>query len=177
MQLLEIPSFLIKEKFNKHSFFKEQLLNSFKQEKNFLSNLNSTYDDNINRLDWDKSSDFERPWVKLIINDLKEHFKKSFNKINYSDVLIKKIWFQQYEKDGTHGWHIHGDNYTGVYYVSFKKTYAKTQIEIPLKNEIIEIDAEEGDIVLFPSFIVHRSSIQKIEETKTIISFNLELIK
>lgn len=177
MELLEIPSFLIKEKFNKHIFFKEKLLDCFKKETNFLSNINSTYDDNINRLDWDKSSDFERLWVKLIFNDLKEHFKKCFNKINYTDVLIKKLWFQQYKKNGTHGWHIHGDNYTGVYYVSFKKTYAKTQIQIPLKNEIIEIDVEEGDIILFPSHVVHRSSIQKIDETKTIISFNLELVR
>ena len=95
------------------------------------------------------------------------------NKLNFEKVIIDNIWFQQYKQNGTHGWHTHGSNYTGVYYVDFEKTYAKTELINPIDDKKITIDAEEGDIIIFPSFIIHRSALQKINKTKTIISFNL----
>ena len=78
--------------------------------------------------------------------------------------------FQQYEKNSKHGWHIHGRNYTGVYYLQFDGT-AKTQV---WNNEIMNLNCEEGDIVMFPSFMIHRAPPVQNDKTKTIISFNIE---
>ena len=104
---------------------------------------------------------------------MQNYFENCLNVLNFQKVVINNLWFQQYEQNGTHGWHIHGSNYTGVYYVEFEKNYAKTELINPIDDEKIIIDAEEGDIVIFPSFIIHRSALQKVNKTKTIISFNL----
>ena len=47
------------------------------------------------------------------------------------------------------------NNYTGVYYLQFPKGATKTQLVN--EQKIFEVDAKEGDIVIFPSFIIHRS--------------------
>ena len=41
-------------------------------------------------------------------------------------------------------------------------------------NKKITIDAKEGDIVIFPSFIIHRAPKVQSDTRKTIVSFNLE---
>jgi hypothetical protein len=173
MKIIKLDSICLINKFEKHSIFKQDLLNFFKLEKNFIEKKDQYYTDNIHRLDWYKSSNFKRDWVQLIIKDLQNYFENCLKTLNFGKVVIDNLWFQQYEQNGTHGWHIHGSNYTGVYYVDFEKNYAKTELINPIDDKKITIDAEEGDIIIFPSFIIHRSPSQKINKTKTIISFNL----
>lgn len=180
MKKIKLSSFGLIEKFKEHSKYKKELLKHFKEKKlniintNFNQHNQYQHEDNINNLDWIESRDFKnREWVKLIKTDLQKHFEKCANKLNLKGVVIKALWFQQYEKMGFHGWHIHEDNYTGVYYVDFKNNFAKTQLIDPATNKKIIIDAKEGDILIFPSYVVHCSPVQKIDRTKTIISFNL----
>jgi hypothetical protein len=173
MEIIKLNSICLINKFKKHNFYKKDLLNIFKLEKNFIDKKDEYYTDNIHKLDWYNSSNFNREWVKLIIKDLQCHFESCLKILNFQKVFINNIWFQQYGKNGTHGWHIHGDSYTGVYYVDFKKNYAKTELINPMDNKKIIINAKEGDIIIFPSFIIHRSALQKVDKTKTIISFNL----
>jgi hypothetical protein len=176
MEIIKLNSICLINKFEKHGFYKKDLLNIFKLEKNFTKNKDEYYSDNIHKLDYYNSSDFNRDWVKLIIKDLQFYFESCLKILNFEKVIINDIWFQQYRLNGTHGWHTHGFNYTGVYYVDFKKNYAKTELINPIDNKKIIINAEEGDIVIFPSFIIHRSALQKLNKTKTIISFNLSFI-
>ena len=44
------------------------------------------------------------------------------------------------------------------------------------QNEKITIDAIEGQIVIFPSFIIHRSPRIIEDVRKTIISFNIDFL-
>lgn len=169
---IKIPTFLIKSKFNKHKKYKNILLNCFKNIKVNKDNFNK---DNIFKLDFNDCNNPNREWTKLLIPDLLLHFSNCIKHIGYEGLTLRNIWFQQYNKEGYHGWHIHGSNYTGVYYVSFNKNFAKTKIIDPTNyKKIYEINAKEGDIILFPAFLIHESSIQKTNELKTIISFNLD---
>ena len=88
------------------------------------------------------------------------------------------MWFQQYNKNGKHGWHTHAENYTGVYYVKFSKDSAKTELINPFsQNKKIIINAKEGDIVMFPSYVIHRAPEQLNNSEKIIISFNINFLK
>ncbi len=100
---------------------------------------------------------------------------KCTKKLNLKDFHIRAMWFQQYGKNGTHGWHVHEQNYTGVYYLELPKSAPLTELIDPtnIKNRF-KIKAKEGDIVLFPSFVIHRSGKMKTKNRKTIVSFNLE---
>ena len=130
------------------------------------------FGDDITRSDWGNANDYERPWVKKLLPYFMKEMKTMTNFAGYNDLELFEIWFQQYGKNSTHGWHIHGRNYTGVYYLQFDGS-AKTQI---WNNEIINLNCEEGDIVMFPSFMIHRAPPVQNDNTKTIISFNIEFL-
>lgn len=175
MKKYKIETTYLIDSFKEHKKYKNKLLKLFKKEIYNISQIDEYYSDNIFKLDWNKCEDFNREWVKLIKDDILKFFTKQINIIGYQEVKLHQIWFQQYKKNDTHGWHIHGHNYTGVYYVDFSNEDAKTELVNQFdQNKILTINAKEGDIVIFPSFIIHRSPIQKINKTKTIISFNLE---
>jgi len=136
------------------------ILKKFKYHKEIKENLltlinnaysdhmqNDFYGDDINKLDWSKNLNYNREWI-------------------------------QYVKNNTHTWHVHGENYTGVYYLEFPKDSPKTELVDQLNlNKKIIIEAVEGDVVIFPSFIIHRSPKVISDLRKTIISFNLHFTK
>ena len=74
-----------------------------------------------------------------------------------------------------HGWHIHGEHYTGVYYLEYPKGCARTQICSPYDLKGRYIDVEEGDFIIFPSHWIHRS-LPNSKKRKTIISYNFSII-
>ena len=165
---------ILLEKFSEHNIHKTLLMDHFNKEEFFKENF---IDDNITKVDWHKANDFNRPWVKLIYDDLHKHFLKFANHMGFEKCMIDQLWFQQYNKEGHHGWHVHGHNYTGVYYVNWNKDCAKTRYVDPITQEVKDINAEEGDVVIFPSTVVHRANIQKIDFPKVIISFNISFDK
>ena len=67
----EIP--ILKDKFEKHNFYKDELLSIINNQEENLENYNN---DKLKKCDWDESKNFERLWVKLIIDDLKKQFLK-----------------------------------------------------------------------------------------------------
>ena len=88
---------------------------------------------------------------------------------------MKSIWFQQYLEDGGHGWHIHGQHYTGVYYLEYSDGCGKTEICSPYNLKRMQIDVKEGDMIIFPAHWIHRGTANG-KNRKTIISFNFDII-
>jgi hypothetical protein len=127
MKIIKLNSICLINKFDKHSVYKKDLLNFFKLENNSIDKKDDYFTDTIHKLDWHDSYNFNRSWVKLIIKDLENYFENCLSVFNYEKVSIDNIWFQQYNQNGTHGWHTHGGNYTGVYYVEFDKECANTE--------------------------------------------------
>jgi hypothetical protein len=162
--------------FKEHAKIKNKFVSMLnKTDCDFLEEKNEYFGDLIHRLDWSKSLDYSREWVKFVEPYLQKYFKDCANKLGYQNIKIKNIWFQQYNKNGKHGWHVHGENYTGVYYVKFSKKSAKTELIDPFsQNKKMIINAKEGDIVIFPSYVIHRATEQKQDGEKIIVSFNLE---
>ena len=131
------------------------------------------YGDEIHRLDWSRYPDFNREWVQYLVPKLHEHFLTCADELNYQGVEVKGMWYQHYRKNSVHNWHIHGENYTGVYYLELPDDTPKTEL-IDQHDKKITVQANEGDIIIFPSFIIHRGPKVLNDSRKTIISFNLE---
>ena len=176
MKNLKLETACLLDTFKEHSEVKDTLVSLIKDAKHDTLRINDDYySDKIERLDWNDNLNYERPWVKYIKPYIEKKLKTYANYLGYQKVSIKGIWFQEYNKKGTHGWHIHGENYTGVYYVIFNEKCAKTEIINPLThNKKFTINSKEGDILIFPSFVIHRGSEQPTDDTKLIISFNIE---
>ena len=174
---LDTPCLL--DSFKDHKKLKDTLVSLIKETKaDYLNEQQDYYSDLIHRLDWSQSKDKNREWVKHILPSLQNHFENCAKKLGYEKVDVTNIWFQQYNKNGKHGWHTHAENYTGVYYVQFSNKCAKTQLIDPFsQNKKIEIEAKEGDIVIFPSYVIHRATEQKENLEKIIISFNINFTK
>ena len=175
MNIFKLETPCIIQNLQDHKKIKKDLINLLNEtESDFLQDNTEYFGDLIHRLDWSKSSDFSRKWVEFLKPYLHKQLKKFANKLGYQDIKFKNLWFQQYNENGKHGWHVHGDNYTGVYYVKFSDKSAKTELIDPFsQNKKIIIDAKEGDVVIFPSYVIHRAQIQKEKTNKTIISFNI----
>lgn len=157
-----------------HKNIRDTLISLIKDTKaDYLESNNEYFGDLIHRLDWNRSQDYSREWVKFVQPYLQKYFNECASKLGYQKVNISNIWFQQYNKKGRHGWHIHSENYTGVYYVKFSSKDAKTELIDPFsQNKKIIINAKEGDIVIFPSYVIHRATEQQDDSEKIIISFN-----
>ena len=87
------------------------------------------------------------------------------------------MWFQQYEKNSFHEWHTHTQcQWSSVYYLEFPKGSPRTVFVNPINNtDTFDVDTEEGDIITFPSFIVHSAPKVESNKRKTIISFNSDI--
>jgi len=176
--MIEIKTPILKETLKNHLNLKPKILSLIEKNKDgFLFKQDGLFNDNIHKLDWDKSTDFNRDWVKILQPHLKDVLETMVLKIGLTEVIFRNIWYQQYEYGGTHGWHTHGNNFTGVYYLNFDKdTHPKTEILNPIepKNKI-SVEAEEGQVIAFPSYFIHRGARNLQKNSKTIVSFNIDV--
>ena len=104
-----------------------------------------------------------------------ENLQEVIASIGYAKAVIKNVWYQQYLEGDTHGWHIHGQHYTGVYYLEFPEGCSKTEICSPFDLTKKQIDVVEGDFIVFPAHCIHRGLPNK-KIRKTIVSFNFDVI-
>ena len=124
--------------------------------------------------DYDLSRNHPRPYLSLVTDRVIDCLV-DFKDISdfYKGVEISCFFFQQYMKEQYHGWHVHADcQYNGVYYLDLPEGSPKTEYMDPFTNNICQLDVKEGDVVAFPSFLVHRAPPNPISSLKTIISFN-----
>jgi hypothetical protein len=171
----ELNCFYSISKFPNHSEIKERLLEEISKAE-FEHSFGPGAEVDITRGDWFKSEDWSRPWLQVIGEPLLKYLQPHYHELGYDTFYIKQLWFQQYQKLSGHGWHIHGCNFTNVYYVNLPKNSSKTEIIVPFnQKEIISVDVEEGDILTFPSFVIHRGPPNSSGEMKTILSFNVDI--
>ena len=158
-----------------HAIIKEEILNNIKKMGKFsLIQNDLNYNQKISNSDWHLGINFIRYYKDNLIN-VWEDITKYINELYGIDhkLSVTNYWFQQYEKNDLHSWHIHqGCLFSCVYYVDIQKDTPKTSFKLFDKSEI-EIKMNEGEILIFPSFLQHCSKQNQSNKTKTIISFNI----
>jgi uncharacterized RmlC-like cupin family protein len=162
------------EKFPYHNELKQSILNAINTQQEYNRVLTYDKQTDISKSDWNTSkTDSSRLWLSIFKPGLDEYLTNAVETLGYKSFNINEIWFQQYEPSAKHGWHVHSGNWTNVYFLEFPVGSPKTQMKNPLSNVITEFDVSEGDILTFPSFIVHRAPINFTPYRKTIISWNM----
>ena len=176
MKKIRVDDCICHTKIKDHLKIKDSILNEILRSKS--DNLNVTdgyYSDSISRLDWSLSTDFTRKWVSIFIPYFLEEIKKVIASMAYNEIELFEMWYQQYLEGDQHGWHIHGQHYTGVYYLEYPKGCSKTEVCSPFNFNKKQLDVEEGDIIIFPAHFIHRG-LPNSNFRKTIISFNFDVI-
>ena len=174
-----INTLIVNKPLKEHILIKENLLKIIQSCKDeSLKSKDEYYSDNIEKLDWNESKNFDRKWVNYIIEPLMNNLTEMISSIGFETYKLTSIWFQQYIKNSEPGWHIHGDNYTGVYYVELNENSPQTEIMNP--DDLTKkksLDVKEGDIIIFPSFVIHKAPKLINDYRKTIVSFNINFDK
>jgi hypothetical protein len=178
MQVIPFNNFIIKDNIKNHIILKPQILSCIERSRDTgISQYNTTFDDEVSKLDWDNSKDNNREWVKLFLPVLGQQLNSIANNMGFKEIIIRNLWYQQYVKNNKHGWHIHGSNCTGIYYLELPENAPRTQLVDPVTRNVVSVDVCEGDLILFPSFTIHRAPIVESDLRKTIISFNIDFLE
>ena len=174
MKTIPIYSKLLIDKVKNHLEIKDDLLALIEQAegKNIIFDSEHIKTD-ITKCDYENNGDFKRPWVdnKIIESIMSNSVHPMVRELDFEGFQLDSIWFQQYDKGSLHGWHSHNQNYVGVYYLDMPENSPMT--ELFDGEKIISLDVKEGDITIFPAYILHRAPESMIDKKKTIISFNL----
>jgi hypothetical protein len=168
--------------------------------KNHLANKDFLYEEIIGSLDKTKDnhlghwkcdvnteffagSDTHSKYINLIVNDVYPALDCMFNELPIKtprNSTVKNIWYNYYEKGHTQEVHNHGSNYSlsGIYLLHleeknktvFYSYNASTCGFLSGAKQLTE--AEEGDIVIFPSSFLHY--VLPCEKPRATIAFNIE---
>ena len=172
MKKIQIDDCICHSKIKEHLEIRDSILSEIeKSSDGNLEQKDSFYTDSISKLDWNISDKLDRPWVKIFLPVFIKNLEEVITSIGYAKVAIKNVWYQQYLEGDTHGWHIHDDHFTGVYYLEFPDGCSQTEIISPYNLKAVKIDVSEGDFVVFPAHFIHRGLPNGIKR-KTIISYN-----
>jgi hypothetical protein len=133
----------------------------------------------ISNTDWHLSKDTPRPYEIFCQNIFKKAEEEINSKYRAINSLMKEVvktssfWFQQYSSQDNHTYHIHRNSiFSCVYYVDFDEETPKTTFKL-FNGEEFEIEAKEGEVLMFPSYLSHTSKENKSDKVKTVIAFNL----
>lgn len=154
-----------------HTDIKDKLLLYF-DELTEKHNLSENPSRNISSTDYFYTGFGGRPPYNYLIEDnifpiLKDKFLPIYN---CKGIQYQGCWFQQYEKGSDFSYHNHpSSHFAGIYY-----------LELPdeLGTQFIDLhtpDIQEGQMIIFPSFLVHKSPINTINERKTVVAFNFNI--
>lgn len=168
MMKIECPIF--KRKIKDHSEFKDSALIAINNQK---ARIQANDLDIMS--DYDIDRDVPRPYMDFIedrIYDTLTEFTREMKGAFFQGFEVRNFFYQQYTKNQYHSWHCHDCQFSGVYYLDMPSGTPKTEYRDPFTDDVHEFDIEEGDVVAFPSFLIHRAPPNMIDIPKTIISFN-----
>ena len=136
--------------------------------------------DPITKTDYYDGSSYDinnKKYLQLFFEESKSLYESITNHYWVKDLIPINAWFQQYCLNDTHKWHIHGgSNISIVYFVELDDSKYSTEFINSEENKIFQIeDTREGDVIIFPSHVLHRSPPLNRSKRKTCISMNIEL--
>jgi len=136
----------------------------------------STTEERISNTDYFSQTSTHTDYMKYILNEtpVSDMLLAEFNKLGYDSTEIGAYWFQQYHDSDTHSWHTHGDSHWAVvYYVELPESAPPTHIRSPYHKETIVPDVGEGDVLVIPAQVIHRSPPNPTDDRKTVVAFNV----
>ena len=165
--MFNIP--FIVDDFYPHHFIKTKLLQ-------LIENTKSKPLDSIEEqrtcTDWNREEEYE--YKNFILPYIITTVQPLFKKMNYDSFDKGSVWFQQYVKQDFHNWHRHpGTDWGFVYYCELPEDGPGTEFRNPLNpDETFTPNIKEGQFLLFPGLLEHRSKENESNNRKTVVVTN-----
>lgn len=154
---------------SEHKLIKDKLLG-------LVNECQSNPMEDVSNTDWSESN-IERKYWDCFYPMIEPYLKNLCLQINKERFDIVNYWFQQYKTNSKHDWHIHFDNltkeekaygYSAIYYLELPENVGTEFLNCS------RLEYQEGDLVVFPTFLPHRSPINLTNNRKTSIVFNFK---
>lgn len=105
------------------------------------------------------------------------------------DIILRNSWMNIQSKRQSHEWHCHpGYTIAGVYYMRVSADQGGIQFqnpnimmqscwfpENPRASQSIEIIPDDGDIILFPAWLMHNTMQNTTDEDRISVAFNIDI--
>tara|TARA_B100000085_G_scaffold252447_1_gene250202 strand:+ start:373 stop:1125 length:753 start_codon:yes stop_codon:yes gene_type:complete len=105
------------------------------------------------------------------------------------DIVLRNSWINIQSKRQSHEWHCHpGYTIAGVYYMRVSADQGGIQFqnpnimmqncwfpENPRASQSIEIIPDDGDIILFPAWLMHNTMQNTTDEDRISVAFNIDI--
>jgi hypothetical protein len=105
---------------------------------------------------------------------------EEFNEIYPLNINIKLMWAQKYAAKQYHELHNHGAlGFSAIFYAQFEDNHQATSFYSPyvdfIEGNVLEYvpEVSEGDIIFFPSVLMHQCKPVQSDTERIIISFNI----
>ena len=118
-------------------------------------------------------------YFHAVLNVIEPYLK---NFMDGNTVEFTDMWYQKYYKNVEHTTHCHGFNgWSSIIYVEFDPlVHESTMFYSPFTGlspngnvETCQINIKEGDMVLFPSSILHDAPLNRSDTRRTVVSYNI----
>ena len=102
------------------------------------------------------------------------HIRPDITELDYQ-FNISHMWYHQMEYPNCISWHNHypGCHWSGLYFVKVPDQ-KYTEFLDPITQKVIRPDVKEGDMVLFPSWMLHKAPMID-SGIKTVIAWNMDI--
>lgn len=171
MIINKIESYIFLYKVKNHFFIKDKILKFIdsQPERNHVGKS-----ENLSKFDYEV---IQKKYGSILFDNIQEYFEEFKKLFICNKITIHNYWYQQYIKNNFHSWHAHGgSNFSAIYYVELNNNKYQTEFFDTIKKSYINIgEVKEGDILTFPSYLIHRSKKIEENERKTIFSFNFSI--
>jgi len=165
-----LENYFLVNRLTSHSLIKDKLISLIKSSP---GEFRKNETEQISRTDFHLKKESNTLYSDFFAEQIKSTMDFIQAKLSGNGWQINHLWYQIYEYEDFHDWHTHwGCSFSNVYYLSLSPGCPKTQFYDTLQKRLIEIEIKEGDLVSFPSFLLHRSPPNLSKESKIIISFN-----
>ena len=163
-----------------------------------LQSQNSQGTQKSNLLGWHSQDfDLEKSEPRYFINSISSSLNKVFNDMGWDLInqksKITSMWSIINRKNSSNARHIHSNNYiSSAYYVKAPQDcgdivfhdprsvatfrYPKISKQNKLNSNVFTIQPKEGLLVLFPSYLYHSVDLNRTDEERIVISFNINFI-
>lgn len=167
MDIFSIKAPIIVSRVPNHRQVKEQVIASLDTMGTFSL---QTPGQNLASTDWHVSSDIPRLYWGAVQPIVDTHIADVGRALDLVGGRVVNYWYQQYREGDYHEWHIHPTcMFSNVYFVDLpngKQTTFKSF------GEELQFAVQEGDILTFPSHLIHCSKALNTNATKTVLVFN-----
>tara|TARA_R100000908_G_C3697911_1_gene109571 strand:+ start:126 stop:752 length:627 start_codon:yes stop_codon:yes gene_type:complete len=128
----------------------------------------------------ERSEDNIPEYAQVVHECINDEMQKVARIIGYPAVLLG-MWFERSAKNQRHSAHNHGAcGYSAVLYVDFDpEVHDSTRFYMPFPDPMtgsitnFNPPVKEGDLIVFPSYMLHEATPNQSDKDRLVVSFNL----